>query len=261
LIETVDRRILGAFVCVDAITGSSVVPAIPVTSAQWNVKANRSGTYVIFDGPGFDALTTQFVPSGTWPAAPTQYEVTLQDSNLRYLPRRAMVSAPAAVPAIPPVSATPTGVFAPQQVTVFPSPAAAVGPNWATIRVSVTQAGTTPPRGLPYAIVQVINTDGSAVLATGQTDSNGEALLAVIGPTLQPNPQGGGDVTVSTVSATATAYFLPRNLTQPSGWIPNPDDILNDLTNTALVTSSSPVTFSSGQDQSLSLALTLPPTP
>jgi hypothetical protein len=114
---------------------------------------------------------------------------------------------------------------------------------------------------LPYAIVQVINTDGSAVLATGQTDSNGEALLAVIGPTLQPNPQGGGDVTVSTVSATATAYFLPSNLTQPSGWIPNPDDILHDLTNTALVTSSSPVTFSSGQDQSLNLVLTLPPTP
>jgi len=258
VIETVDRRILGAFICVDAITGSSVVPAIPVTSAQWNVKPNRSGTYVIFDGPGFDALTTQFIPSGTWPAAPTQYEVTLQDPNRRYLPRRAMVSAPAAVPSIPPAPATSTGVFAPQQITVFPSPATTVGPNWATIRVSVTQSGTTPPLGLPYAIVQVVNTDGSAVLATGQTDTNGEALLAVIGRTVQPNPMGGGDVTVSSVSATVTAYFLPANLTEPSGWVPNPDDTLSNLSNAALVTSSQPVSFSSGQQLSLSFALTLP---
>ena len=147
VIETVDRRILGSI----GLRGrhhrqASVVPAIPVTSAQWNVKPNRSGTYVIFDGPGFDALTTQFIPSGTWPAAPTQYEVTLQDPNRRYLPRRAMVSAPAAVPSIPPAPATPAGVFAPQQITVFPSPATTVGPNWATIRVSVTQSGATPPR-------------------------------------------------------------------------------------------------------------------
>ena len=68
MIELVDRRVLGGFVCVDAITGSPVVPAIPVTTPQWTVKPNRSGIYVIFNGPGFDLLTGQFIPTGTWPA-------------------------------------------------------------------------------------------------------------------------------------------------------------------------------------------------
>jgi len=53
--ENVDRRILGAFVCIDAVTGSSVVPAIPVIpDPLWTVMPNRSGIYVIFDGPGLD---------------------------------------------------------------------------------------------------------------------------------------------------------------------------------------------------------------
>ncbi len=254
--ETVDRRVLGAFVCVDAITGSSVVPAVPVTAPLWTVSPNRSGIYVIFGGPGLDLLTGQFIPSGTWPA-PVTFEVSLQDPSLRYLPRRANVQAPLAAPAIPPIPATPAGVFAPQQVTLYPSPAAAFGPNWATIHVSVTQSGTTPVRGLPWAILQVVNTSDNSVLATGQTDTNGEALLAVIGLTVQANTSGSGPVTTSTVAATVTAYFDPSNMTQPSGWIPNPDDILNDLTNPALISSSQPVNLSSGQELSMSFALTV----
>lgn len=255
--ETVDRRILGAFVCVDAITGSSVTPAIPVTvPLMWTVKPNRSGIYVIFDGPGFDALTDEFIPSGTWPA-PVSFEVTLQDPSLRYLPRRANVQAPQAVPAIPPVPASPTGVFAPQQVAVYPSPAAAFGPNWAVIHASVTASGATPAQGLPWAVLQVVQTSDNTVLATGQTDANGEALLAVIGLTVQANTSGGGPVTVSTVAATVTAYFDPTILSQPAGWIPNPDDILTNLSNPSLLTSSQTVQLGSGQEMSMSFSLTV----
>jgi hypothetical protein len=257
MIENVDRRILGAFVCVDAITGSSVVPAIPVTAPQWTVKPNRSGTYVIFDGPGLDPYTGQFIPSGTWPAA-TPFEVTLQDPNLRYLPRRASVSAPAAIPVIPPVPATPTGVFAPQQITVFPTPAAQVGPNWATIRVSVAQSATNPSKGLPYVVLRLVNTTTSEIMATGQTDTNGEALLAFIGQTVTVNTGAGGTVTTPSIAATLTAYLLPTNLNQPSGWVPNPDDILNNLTAATLVSGSQAITVISGQEQSLSFSLTVP---
>jgi len=254
VIETVDRRILGAFICVDAITGLSVTPAIPVSAAQWTVKPNHSGTYVIFDGPGLDLLTDEFLPTGTWPA-PVSFEVTLQDPSLRYLPRRATVQAPLAIPTIPPVPPTPTGVFAPQQVAVYPSAAGPILPNWATIHASVTQSGTTPAQGLPWAVLVVTQNSDQSVLATGVTGTNGEALLAVIGLTVQANTSGGGPVTVSTVAATVTAYFDPSILNQPSGWIPNPDDILTNLSNPALKTSSQPVQLSSGQELSMSFAI------
>ena len=253
---TVDRRILGAFVCVDAITGVSVVPAVPVSAPLWTIKPNRSGTYVIFDGPGFDALTDEFDPSGTWPA-PTSFEVALQDPTTRYLPRRANVQAPLAIPTIPPVLTTPTGVFAPQQVTLYLSPAAAFGPNWAVIHASVTQSGSSPLQGLPWAVLQVVRTSDNTVIATGQTSTNGEALLAVIGLTVQANSSGGGPVTVSTVAANITAYFDPGNLKQPTGWIPNPDDVLSNLTNPALVSSSQSVQLSAGQELSMSFSLTV----
>ncbi len=267
--ESVDRRILGAFVCVDAITGSSVQNPFPVSVPLWTIKPNRSGIYVIFDGPGLDLLTTQFLPTGIWPA-PTSFEVTLQDPNNRYLPRRANVHAPAQVPIIPPPpqgSSTnpaaiaalqnPATVFDPQKVPLYPMPSAPIGPNWAAIHVSVTQGGTTPPKGLPWAVLQVVRNGDKKVLATGQTDANGEALLAAVGLTVQTNISGTGPVTVSTVAVTVTAYFNPSVLAQPSGWIANPDDILSNLANPAVKSSSQPLSLGSGQELSMSFALSV----
>jgi hypothetical protein len=256
MIELVDRRVLGGFVCVDAITGSPVVPAIPVTTPQWTVKPNRSGIYVIFNGPGFDLLTGQFIPTGTWPAA-VPFEVTLQDPSRRYLPRRVVVYAPLAVPAIPPAPVAPAGVFVPQQVPLYPSPAAVIGPNWASIHASVTRHGSTPSQGLPWAVLRVVRNSDQSVIATGQTDVNGEALLAVIGLKVQANTTGHGPVTVSTVAATVTAFFDPSVLTQPASWIPNPDDILTNLSNPALKSSSQPVLLASGQELSMSFEVTV----
>jgi len=256
LIENVDRRILGAFVCVDAITGNSVVPAIPVTVPHWTVKPNRNGVYVIFNGPNLDLQTGEFAPSGSWPAS-VQFEVSLQDPSLRYLPRRAKVNAPLPVPVYPPVPSSPAGVFAPHQIAVYPSPAAVIGPNWATIHASVTRQGTTPPQGLPWAVLQVVQNSNNAILANGQTGPNGEALLAVVGLTVQANTGGGGPVTISTVAATVKAYFDPSVLSQPKGWIPNPDDILNNLSNPALKSSSQTVELTSGQEMAMSFAITV----
>jgi hypothetical protein len=255
-IENVDRRILGAFVCVDAITGNSVVPAIPVTAPQWTVKPNRNGVYVIFDGPGFDLKTGEFIPTGDWSSQAT-FEVSLQDPSLRYLPRRANLTAPQPIPVYPPVPSPPTGVFAAQQVAIYPSPAAAIGPNWASIHASVTLQGTTPPTGLPWAVLQVVQTSNNAILATGQADLNGEALLAVVGLTVQANTGGTGPVTVSTVAATITAYFDPSVLSQPTGWIPNPDDILTSLPNPALKSSSQAIQLTSGQEIAMNFAISL----
>jgi hypothetical protein len=267
--ESVDRRILGAFVCVDAISGNAVANSIPVTTQQWTLKANRSGVYVIFDGPGFDLLTTQFLPAGTWPS-PVSFEVTLQDPSRRYLPRRANVRAPLKVPTIPPAPAgsstnpaaiaalqDPTSVFDPQQVPLYPAPSAPVGPNWAVIHASVTRSGTTPAQGLPWAVLQVTRNSDNAVLATGQADASGEALLAVLGLSVQPSTSGTGPVTVSTVAVTVKAFFDPSVLSQPSSWIPNPDDILSNLSNPALKSSSQPLQLGSGQELSMSFAISV----
>jgi hypothetical protein len=267
-LENVDRRVLGAFICVDAITGNSVVQSLPVTAGQWIVRANRRGIYVIFDGPGFSALTTQFVPAGAWPPR-VSFEVTLQDPNRRYLPRRAKVLAPMTVPVIgsspggvapnPAVTAAlanPAAVFDPQRVTLYPQPSAAVGSNWSTLRVSVTNTAA-PAIGLPWAMLQVIRKDDGTVLATGQTDANGEALLAVVGLTLQTSTSGTGPVTVSTVAATVHVYFDPSVLTQPPGWIPNPDDILGNLSNASLRSGGQDVQLASGQELNLSFAIAL----
>jgi hypothetical protein len=254
--ENVDRRILGAFVCVDAITGSSIVPPMQVTAPGWRVVPNRSGSYVIFDGPGMDALTDQFIPADTWPA-PISFEVTLQDPNRSYLPRRVNVQAPLAVPTAPPAFTTLSGVFAPQSVPMYPSPAGAIGPNWATVHASVMKSGTTPPQGLPWAVLRVVRDSDSKVIATAQTDANGEALIAVVGLTVQANSEDGGPVTVATTAATITAYFDPSVLNQPSGWTPNPDDILNNLSNASLKSTSNAVQLGPGQESPLSFEITV----
>ena len=263
--ENVDRRILGAFVCIDAITGSSIVPPMQVTAPGWKIRPNRSGSYVIFDGPNLfkspdNDPTDEFMPDDKWPA-PVTFEVTLQDPNRRYLPRRVNVKAPLAVPTAPPAFTALSGVFAPTKVTMYPTPAGPIGPNWATIHASVVKSGTTsplgPPQGLKWAVLRVVRNSDNTLLATAQTDINGEALIAVVGLTVQANAEGGGPVTIATTAATITAYFDPSVLTQPSGWTPNPDDILGNLSNASLKSTSNAVQLGPGQESSLSFEITV----
>ncbi len=267
--ELVDRRVLGAFRCVDAITGNSVLDPLPVSSPQWSLKPNRSGIYVIFNGPGLDVLTHQFIPSPPWPS-PLTFEVTIQDPSRRYLPRRANLQAPLKVPVIVSpaagslddparVAATqdPTTVFDPERVSLFPAPSAPVAPNWAVIHASVIRSGSTPPQGLPWAVLRVIRQSDNAVLATGMADASGEALLAVVGLSVQTSSSSTGPVTVSTVAVTVNAWFDPSTLTQPSNWVPNPDDILTNLSNPTLKTASQAVQLGAGQTLSMSFAISV----
>jgi len=215
--ESVDRRVLGGFVMVDAITNASVTSALSVTSTQLKLRANRSGIYAIFDAPGFSALNTQFIPvTAQWPAsaaAAPSFEVSVQDPTLRYLPRRAQVGAPQPL----------ASLGTPQRVALYPSASAGVALNWAVIRAAVTGS---KGQGLPWAVVRALKSDNS-VAATGVTDARGEALLAVPGLGAQISDSGSGPVTVGTTAVTVQAWFDPSVLKQPAGWIPNPDDILN----------------------------------
>lgn len=222
--ESVDRRVLGGFVFVDAITSDSVVGSLVASSTQLQLKVNKSGIYAIFDAPGFSNLTTQFLPA-TWPTTTQGFEVTVQDPSLRYLPRRVQVQAPQPLP-------VPGNPPSPQKIQLYPSPSAVLSPNWAVVRVSVTN---TAGVGLPWALVELINSD-SSVAATGMTDARGEALLAVAGLGLQVSKGASGSITETTIPITIQAWFDPSVLTQPEGWVPDPDTILGSLTSTALKT-------------------------
>jgi len=226
-LEQSDRRVLGGFVLSDAITHASVLTPLNVTSKQLKIKVNRSGVYAIFDAPTFSAPTGQFLSAtASWPVG--QSEVTVQDPSLRYLPRRAQVQAPQT-----PAVGNPQVTFAgPQSIALYPSPSAGVELNWAAVRATVLgSAGN----GLPWAVVRVLNSTNTAV-ATGVTDARGEALLAVPGLGVQVSAGAGGAVTETTIPVTVEAWFDPSVLSQPPGWIPDPDDTLGKLGTAALKT-------------------------
>jgi hypothetical protein len=239
--EPVDRRVLGGFVFVDAITNGLVVDPLRVTSDDLQFRVNYSNVYAIFDAPGFTGLTSQFNPDPTsWPPA-RNFEVTVRDASLHYLPRRVQVQAPQNL----------TAVFTPRQFVLYPSPSAEVAPNWAVVRASVRNAAGD---GLPWAVVRVTRSDDT-VAATGMSDSRGEALLAVTGLGVQVSASSTGAVTETTIPVTAQAWFDPGVLSQPAGWVPNPDDILLNLSNPALKTAT--ITGALGARQTLFADITI----
>jgi hypothetical protein len=308
--ENVDRRVLAGFQCVDAMTSGSILAPLSVTSTQLVLLRNASGIFAVMDGPGFRALTSQFLaPAPTsWPP-PSSFEITIQDPSFRYLARRASIAAPQPLPtavapgttttAAPTTTALPTTTLAatttpaatttvaatttpaatttvvatttpaatttvasgpplippvttPQSVVLYPTPAAPVAPNWAVVRVAVV-SNATPPVPLPWAVVQVLGAGNPP--ATGLTTPNGEALLAVPGLGLKLSSSGTGAVTETTTPATVTAWFDPSVLTQPAGWVPNPDDILWNLSNPLWKSASQAVQL--GPGQTILVALTI----
>jgi hypothetical protein len=224
-LESVDRRVLGGFAFVDSITSASIAAPLSVVSQVLKIKGNRSGVYAVFDGPGFRSLTTQFIPTGTWP--PTQdFEITVSDPGGHYLARRVKIKAPQEL----------VGAFAPTKLTLYPSAKATVDLNWAVVRASVTSSAGA---GLPWSVVRVILKSDNSVLATGMSDDRGEALLAVAGRGYQVSDKTTDPVTETSEAVTIQAWFDPGVLQQPKNFVPNPDDILGNLANPALKTATS----------------------
>ena len=256
--ELIDRRVLGAFRLVDAITGRSVLDRLSITTAPLQVRPNRSAIYVVFNAPGMEKLTEEFDPP-SWQNS-SDFEISIADPSLRYLPRRAKLKIPRNLP-IPVDPATalsdPNVIFNPQAVQLFPSSAAPLLPNWAVIRVSVVASGVTPLQGLAWAALRATRTDNNAIQATAVSDHRGEALLAI--PGLSPEVSGSdtGAVTTATIGITVTAWFDPAVANQSKSWVPNPDDILNNLTSLSLKKGSFDIQIGPGQTVTKSLAISL----
>lgn len=224
ILENVDRRVLGAFRCVDAVSKAHILEPMTVQSKQLDLRQNASNIWVVFDASGMHDLTTQFDVTSPWPA-PTSWEVSIRSSSRRYLARRADLKMPRK---LAPTS-DPDSVMVAQDVVMYPAPTASPLPNWALVRASVTRIGTTV--GLPWAVLRVTRDSDQAELATGMSNENGDALLAIPGLGIAASQNGGGAVSEPTIDATVTAFWDPSISTQPKPWVPNPDLILNDLAN------------------------------
>ena len=244
VIGRVDRRVLGAFRSVDAASRQHVQQRVRAASTELDIRRNASGFFVVFDAPGLRDLTTQFDVDATKPWPPPQaFEVWLWPDSYQYLPRRATIN----MPRKPAPMTDGASSMIPQDVTLFLGSAAVPGVNWAVVRASVKQGNT--DTGAPWAVLRLVRDSDSAVLATGMSDRFGEAVVAVPGIGVSSNPNGGGPVVTATVDTTLTAYFDPatlEKLAHDPEWLPNPDDILNDLGNVNLKKSSRAVKIGRG---------------
>lgn len=170
------------------------------------------------------ALGTVPSPPPTTTNTPTTTTTTLPGSTTTTPTTPAPTTTPKiALPAqLPPLTT-------PQTVTLYPSPAAPVAPNWAVVRALVL-SNATPAKPLAGAVVQAASASGNADFrAIGVTNSSGEALLAVPGlaPTL--NSTGSGAVTGNIAPATVSAWFDKALSDKPPDWISDPDDTLSAL--------------------------------
>jgi hypothetical protein len=252
VVENVDRRVLGAFRCVDSITGASVQITPVVNSPVLKIRQNHSGIWVIFNGPGFAAVSDDFLASGTYPP-PAPFVVTINDPSGTYLSRQATLQVPAP---LTPVS-DPASIFNPRSIILYATAGLPVGQNWAVVRASVVRSATNPPQGLGSALVRVTRTSDSTVLATGMTDARGEALVAVPGIGVRASSNASGAVLEATTAVTVAAFFDPAILTQPAGWLPDPDMLLANLGGAGIKTASQAAQLGAGLSISLSFSISV----
>jgi hypothetical protein len=247
--ENVDRRVLAAFRCVDSITGRTVTAPLSVVSEQLTLRQNRSGTWIVFNGPGLSQLTNSFLAPGTVPA-PAPFAMTIQDASGHYLSRTATINVPA--PLTPASDAA--SIFNPKLVTLYATASVALGANWAVVRVSVTSAGTTPAHGLGSAMVRVTRTSDNAILATGMTDSRGEALLAVPGLGVRVGSTVDSAVLEATTAVTVQAYF-DTSLLAKTKTLPDPDALLGNLNGASVRTAAQTAELGAGVSVAMSFSI------
>jgi hypothetical protein len=242
VVEHVDRRVLGAFQLVDAVTRLPVTIAatvevrsaalvnggppvdVPLPERSVRLRQNRSGFHVIERAPFFDDYCSSFDdpqdPAETPPGTRLRLRLALRNAGPHYLPRQFEFNLPRSI--------EPTdddNVFEPAIVQLFRAPGAPVLGGWCVLRVSVTQEISEAP--LPGVLVRVFRSPrggNDPAIGQGMTewrgDLRGEALVAVAD---LPRFRSGGDdedVFVTTQAVHLEATRDP-NFTGASGQFPD----------------------------------------
>ena len=215
-----DDRVLAAVRFVDAVSGLPVRDAVDVSGAR--TSRNRSGFTVIHAPavitPELEHYFARFraEPHEDEPApASISLTLTAQPSGGRYLPRQFTL----ALPLQETEREQPNFLFAPLEVTLYPSPSYPLEAPWAVLRVSVTEQGTNPAVALAGVLVTALTQPAApnpnSVLGRGMSDRRGEALIIV--PGLRPATFSDPEFTVN--------LDARRDNTNPA--IPNPDRLIH----------------------------------
>ncbi|GAC1634779.1 MAG: hypothetical protein NVS9B10_30930 [Nevskia sp.] len=210
--ERIEARVLGAFLCVDAITGVPVDGLLSIAAGPARLQRNRSGCYVIRDWqavPAFADYTAAFAAAPAQPALGSQsLSLQIADPAGRYLPRLAQLALPRDPD--PAHAQNADSLFQPARIALFPSSSAATGANWSLLRVSLTEPASGD--GLGGALLRV-QANGH-VLARGLTDWRGEALVPVAGVPVTTFSEDPHAVVVSQINVTLQAVFDPATGTR-----------------------------------------------
>ncbi len=226
-----DNRVLGAIRWIDAVTRAPItVPLVPLASppnaTHLRFIRNFSGLTVITHADGLETYTATFNlddldPGDAVPALSLELHGQVTDPTGNYLPRRFTLDLPLdADPTLTPPDNTrpPNSLFEPIDVELLPSPSAKVPAGWAQVRVLILDAEGDP---IPHALARVVATAADpadeVTLGFGQSDSRGEALVAI--PGLKNFAPGATEDEVVTIETAARLEIVfPPPADDPADW-------------------------------------------
>jgi hypothetical protein len=191
VVEHVDRRVLGAFQFVDAVTQFPVIVAarvevrsatllpdenVPLVPESVRLRQTRSGVWAIMRAPFFDTYAETFVN----PETPDEVEgtslrlrIAVTDAGPNYLPQEFDFDLPRDIE---------DDIFEPVALQLFRAPGAPVLGGWAVLRTRVLTAGGDPLGGVLVRVFRHPRQDDDNPIGQGMSDwrgdLRGEALVA-----------------------------------------------------------------------------------
>lgn len=259
LIERVEQRVLGALRLIDRVTQAPLTRPLRLSSSTASLVRNGRGYYVVTSAVGLEAHSRSFLQPPAAPALESQthtFEIT--DSLGRYLPRLLTLRLPR--DPNPANSANANSLFRPVDVAMYAASTAPLLHNWSTLRVSVALAADhSPVRG---ALLQVLDAADDALLASGISDEQGEALVIIPGVPVTkfadeedgPGHGGGGGHEPPPVVVNTLPVRLELSLGATTPWPVNPD--LLEQNHTANRRMSMDLTLSTGRMERVVINLT-----
>ena len=250
--DQIDHRYLGALRFVDRVTGGAVSGMISLDAPGVSVFRNRSGLYVIAAAPRFEKYVAAFDNPKPPANSPRPITFTCSDPSGRYLPRMITVQLPRDPD--PTKRDNPASLFQPVTVKLYPSPRAEVGVNWSLIRVSLTR--TTNKRPIRGALLRVVRDSDQAVLGSGFTDDDGEALVAIAGIPVTDFAVGGpGGAATGPVVVTQVPATLEMSVNPAAGWPCNCEEV--EQQHPGFVKATEPVTLRTGKSERVAVSITV----
>jgi hypothetical protein len=275
VIEPASRRVAGAFRLVDAATNLPVLEpaalavrgatvgepqtAVAVNDRNLRISRNRSGMYVVFRAPFFDAYTSTFDQPAAPPetqSGPLRLRLGVVDAGPQYLPQEFEFDLPRSLD-----PSAPDSVFVPGAVPLFRAPAAPIQDGWAVLRVLVTRAGDASNTRLPGVLIRVFRSPrgvGDPAIGAGMTewrgDTRGEALVPISG--LQRFRPGAGANVFETEHPIEFEATRDNAFTGATNQLPNVARIAaGAASQLTLVSPAAPVRVRAGREHTIHLAI------